>query len=76
MKLITYGVPYQWGYPHKLLIDYQAKDIVIKTISQARQFERQFNKEEADCQIVKPPLESLHLELQRGELANKVRKDN
>lgn len=34
-----HGVAYKWGYPRKLLIDYHGKVIVIKTTSQARQFE-------------------------------------
>lgn len=40
-KLTVCGVPYKWGFTHKLLIDYRGKVVIIKTIAQARSFEKE-----------------------------------
>lgn len=47
-KLIVGGIPYKWGYPFKLLIDYKGQTLPIKTLHQARQFCCETDSEEVE----------------------------
>lgn len=39
IKLIRLGIPCKWGFPFKLLTEYQRKIIDVWTLEQARDFE-------------------------------------
>lgn len=56
VKPVSYGVPYKWGFLHKLLIDYKGRVIVIKSAPQARQFEKELGLEKSDKQAPNLPL--------------------
>lgn len=40
-KLVNLGIPYKWGFPLKLLIEYQRQIVTIRTVQQATAFEAQ-----------------------------------
>lgn len=57
VKLTVHGIPYKWGYPHKLLIEYKGKIVAIKTLLQARSFETELDKKEVEVTILNSPQE-------------------
>lgn len=39
-RLTKQEIPYKWGFPFRLLIDYKGKTVMLKTILQAKEFEK------------------------------------
>lgn len=54
--LTACGVPYKWGFPHTLLINYRGKVVIIKSNSQARSFEKEIDNEDIVMETLNFPL--------------------
>lgn len=52
IKLAKLRISYRWGFPFRLLIDYQKQIVTIKTVQQAFAFEAELNREEAEVEIL------------------------
>lgn len=64
-RLIQMRIYYKWGYSFKLLIDYKERIVLIKSTSQAKKFEAELSKEDADVEILNPSAEDLETKAHR-----------
>lgn len=51
-KLVETGTAYRWGFPFKLFVDYKGKNIVLKTLQQAKDLEILLDNEEVEVEIL------------------------
>lgn len=51
-KLTRSDIPYKWGYPFKLLVEYKEKTVVLTSIQQAKKFEALLAREEVDIEVL------------------------